>query len=90
MYKRVISSFAASCALVVLTNLAGCADTPNAPLGAADEQMMVELEKRYASGAITKEQYDRERADIHARAQREQLEAGSPLNESIRGMRVRP
>jgi hypothetical protein len=90
MYKRVVSSFAASCVLVVLMNVTGCADTPNAPLGAAEERMLVELEKRYASGAISKEEYERQRADIHARAQREALEAGSPLNESIRGMRVRP
>ena len=59
MHKRVVSSFAVSCALVVLTNLAGCADTPTAPLGVAEEQMMVELEKRYAAGAISKEEYER-------------------------------
>jgi hypothetical protein len=89
MYKRFAMSFAASCALVVLmgVGLSGCNSTPSAP---SEEQMMVELEKRYASGAISKEEYERQRADIHARAQREALEAGSPLNESIRGMRVRP
>lgn len=89
MYKRFISSFAASCALVVMTTMTGCSNTPDGP-SAAEEQMLLELEKRYSSGAISKAEYDRQRADIHARSQREALEAGSPLNESIRGMRVRP
>jgi hypothetical protein len=90
MYKRFVPSLAASCALVILMNLGGCAETPNAPLGAAEEQMMLDLEKRYAAGAITKDEYDRQRADIHARAQRESLESGSSLNTTIRGMGVRP
>jgi hypothetical protein len=68
----------------------GCGNTPERALSAAEEQMMLDLDKRYASGKISKEEYERQRADIHARAQRESLEAGSPLNESIRGMRVRP
>jgi hypothetical protein len=51
--------------------------------------MMVELEKRYATGSISKEEYERQRADIHARAQRESLESGSSLNTTIRGMQRR-
>jgi hypothetical protein len=88
--KRFVSSFAASCALAILMSLTGCADTPNAPLGAAEEQMLMDLEKRHAAGTITKDEYDRQRADIHSRAQRESLESGSSLNTTIRGMGVRP
>jgi hypothetical protein len=87
-HKRFVAPFAASCAFALLVAVTGCSSTPER--SAAEEQMLLELEKRYASGAMSKEEYERQRADIHARAQRESLEAGSPLNESIRGMRVRP
>jgi uncharacterized membrane protein len=90
MYKRFAMSFAAACALVVLMTATGCSSTPERGLNPAEEQMMLDLDKRYATGKMSKEEYDRQRAEIHARAQRESVEAGSPMNESIRGMRVRP
>jgi hypothetical protein len=68
-------------------SITGCSSTPD--LSPADQQMMVELEKRYATGSISKEEYERQRADIHARAQRESLESGSSLNTTIRGMQRR-
>jgi hypothetical protein len=35
---------------------------------------------------MTKEQYDRERAALHAKIQREDIQSGSPINEAVRGI----
>ena len=85
MSKRVLSSIAASCALLVLLSVTACTSTPGTSTGAAEDQMMLDLNKRYANGELTKEAYDRERSEIQARAQRESLQSGSPMNETIRG-----
>jgi hypothetical protein len=85
MYKILISVFVASCALVITIGSSGCSNTPTGVTGAAEQEMMLDLDKRYAAGAISKNEYERQRADIQARSQRESLESGSPMNETIRG-----
>ena len=86
MNKRVTSVLIASGALAVVLNVAGCSNTPSGT-GLSEEEQVLELEKRYATGAISKEQYERERAELHARTQREAIQSGSPMNETIRGFR---
>jgi hypothetical protein len=84
MRKRTVSLFTVSCALAIATSITGCS-TPDART--LEDPLMAELDKRYETGTISKQEYERQRAEIHARRQREGLETGSPTNEAIRGMR---
>ena len=85
MNKRLRSLLAVSCAFVAL--MAGCISAPVA--SAPSKEMMLELNKRFASGEISKEQYDRERAELDGRTRRDAIQPGSPTTEAIRGMRTR-
>jgi hypothetical protein len=75
-------------ALVAMIN-SGCSTAPTGAASSTAEEQMLDLNRRYETGAISKEQYERESVEIHARRERELVAPGSPTNEAIRGMRIR-
>jgi len=75
-------------ALVAMIN-SGCSTSPTGGASSTSEQQMLDLTRRYETGAISKDQYERESAEIHAKRERELVAPGSPTNEAIRGMRTR-
>ena len=85
MSKRVVSSIVMASALAIVVSVTACSAAPGTATGTAEEELMLELNKRYASGEISKADYDRQRSEISERAQRESVRSGSPMNETIRG-----
>lgn len=68
-------------ALMLMIGNGGCA-----PVLSETQEQMRELERRYVMGAISKQDYERQRAELHEKRQREIVQSGSTLNESVRGM----
>jgi uncharacterized membrane protein len=80
-----MTSIFSAYAIAMLLTGPGCTSDPATQSATSEQELMTELDRRYAAGAISKEQYERERAEIRARAQREGIQSGSPMNETIRG-----
>ena len=76
------------CLGFVITTGAGCstAGSASADSWTADQELM-DLTRRYETGALSKDEYERQRAEMLARRDREGLQSGSPMNETVRGMR---
>jgi hypothetical protein len=71
--------------LLAIVMISACADTPPAG-GSASDQRLMEVTRQYEKGAITKDEYDRQRKEISAQRDREMVQSGSPVNESVRGV----
>ena len=75
--------------LTLLAGIAGtgCSSDPAVSgISVNERASLEELNQRYARGGMTKEEYDRERAALHAKVQREDIQSGSPTNEAVRGV----
>jgi hypothetical protein len=50
------------------------------------QQLLLDLDRSYTTGAISKQDYERRRAELQERRQREMVQSGSTVNESMRGI----
>jgi hypothetical protein len=78
--------------VVIIANNAGCSATGPATstASATTEQQLRDLTRKYETGTLSKEEYERQSAEIHNIRQRELLQSGSPLNETVRGVLSAP
>jgi hypothetical protein len=67
---------------VILTAVAGCTTVPVT----GTQQLLLDLDRSYTTGAISKQEYDRQRAELQERRRREVVQSGSTVNESMRGI----
>jgi hypothetical protein len=71
--------------------LAGCSSTGSPAVGSTStDQQLLDLTKQYETGAISKEQYERDSASLRSRRDRELIQSGSPMNETVRGVLSAP
>jgi hypothetical protein len=70
----------------VACTFVGCSSPAPQSASAATEQQMLDLKKQYDSGTISKEQYERESAYLRSKRDRELIQSGSPMNETVRGV----
>jgi hypothetical protein len=92
MANKSIQMYLTSLGFVMVLNNAGCSATgPAANVGSTSaEQQLVDLTRNYETGAIGKDEYERQRAEIQAKRERELVQSGSPLNETVRGILTSP
>ena len=85
--RKLLCLLSVSLTLLVGISGSGCSSDPVVRgISVNERALLEELNQRYARGAISKEAYDRERAALHAKVQREEIQSGSPLNEAVRGI----
>lgn len=78
-------AFGGACSLV------GCSNTGSGGVGSMSaDQQMLDLTKQYETGAISKDQYERESANLRSKRDRELIQSGSPMNETVRGVLSAP
>ena len=80
--RRYLTGF--FCALVV--TLASCDTTGSRSPEPTAEQLLTELKSRYDAGALTKDEYDRQHAQIVSRGTGGQSRSVAPTGETIRGI----
>ena len=50
------------------------------------QQLLLDLDRSYTIGAISKQDYERRRVELQERRRREIVQSGSTVNESMRGI----
>jgi hypothetical protein len=85
--RKVLAVLGVSLTVLVGMSGSGCSSDPAVHGISVNERApLEELNQRYAGGGMTKEEYNRERAALHAKVQREDVQSGSPTNEAVRGI----
>ena len=85
--QKLLYVLGVSLTLLVGFSGSGCSSDPALHGISVNERApLEELNQRYARGDMTKEEYDRERAALHAKVQREDIQSGSAVNEAVRGI----
>jgi hypothetical protein len=67
---------------IFLINSGGCATGPLSET----QQLLLDLDRSYTIGAISKQDYERRRGELQQKRQRELVQSGSTVNESMRGI----
>jgi hypothetical protein len=81
MRNRAVKS--SLCAVLPLIFLIGGCTT--GPLSET-QQLLLDLDRSYTTGAISKQDYERRRAELQEKRRREMVQSGSTVNESMRGI----
>jgi hypothetical protein len=67
---------------IFLISSGGCTTAPISET----QQLLLDLDRSYTIGAISKQDYERRRAELQERRRREIVQSGSTVNESMRGI----